>query len=241
MLMSWTHGQKKNYNNFSQIACLFAKPGLLDEQSLLKYVYLSSGSHQKPAGMQIPLFPLNLLPLPDELVPLHIFEPRYRQLLVDVETNDINFGIYCNHELNVLKLGGVMKLESIIKKYPTGESDIVVRCLDTFSLDKMYRTYKSKPYPGGDVNMWNSDLHEMGDVALYDLFLEFQTKRNITNHLTVFNLFQMAAELNLDLFDRYKFLSFSYEKKVQFIQSQLKFNLHLLTQEEKSKDLFHLN
>jgi Lon protease-like protein len=191
--------------------------------------------------MQIPLFPLGLLPLPDELVSLHIFEPRYRQLLADAETHDINFGIYCNHELNKLKLGGVMKLESVVKKYPTGESDIVVRCVDTFSLQKMYRSYKTKPYPGGDLELWNADLNEMGDASAYDLFLEFQTKRNITNHSAVFNLFQIAAELNLDLFDRYKFLTFTYEKKLQFIQSQLKFHLHLLNQEEKSKDLFHLN
>ena len=92
-----------------------------------------------------------------------------------------------------------------------------------------------------DEKSRNILFDEMGDASLYDLFLEFQTKRNITNHSTVFNLFQMAVELNLDLFDRYKFLSFKYEKKIQFLHSQLKFHLHLLGQEEKSKDLFHLN
>lgn len=190
---------------------------------------------------QIPLFPLGLLPLPDELVPLHIFEPRYRQLLQDAETHDIIFGIYCNHELNTLKLGSTMKLESIIKKYPGGEADIVVRCTDIFSLDKMFRTYKTRSYPGGDIQPWNVDLNEMGDVALYQLFLEYQTKRNITSHFTVFNLYQMAGELNLDLYDRYRFLTASYQKRVQFLGAHLKFHLHLLHQEEKSKDLFHLN
>ena len=34
---------------------------------------------------KIPIFPLSILPLPKEIVPLHIFEPRYRQLLQDLE------------------------------------------------------------------------------------------------------------------------------------------------------------
>jgi uncharacterized protein len=191
--------------------------------------------------MLIPLFPLALLPLPDELVPLHIFEPRYRQLLHDAETHDINFGIYCNHQLNEQKLGCVMRLESVIKKYPSGESDIVVRCKDIFSLDRMYRTYKTKEYPGGDVQCWNVDVTEMGNAGLYEQFIEYQSKRNITNHFTVFNLYQMANELNLDLYDRYRFLISPYERKVQFLSTRLKFQLHVLQQEEKSKDVYHLN
>jgi Lon protease-like protein len=42
----------------------------------------------------IPMFPLAILPLPGELVPLHIFEPRYKQLLQDAENSDISFGIF---------------------------------------------------------------------------------------------------------------------------------------------------
>lgn len=193
------------------------------------------------ANTQIPLFPLGLLPMPDELVPLHIFEPRYRQLLNDAETQDISFGIYCNHELNKLRLGSLMKLESVLKKYPSGEADIVVRCVNVFTLQKMFRTYKTRLYPGGDVEMWNLDGTEMVDSELYHLFLEYQTRRNISNHYTVFNIYQMATELNLDLYDRYRFLTSSHEKRVSFLNAQLRFQLHILTQEEKSRDLYHLN
>jgi hypothetical protein len=189
----------------------------------------------------IPVFPLALLPLPGELVPLHIFEPRYKQLLQDAETVDMPFGIYCSHELNKEKIGSLMKLESTIKRYPTGEADIVVRCLDVFTLDKMFRNYKLKMYPGGEVQMWGVDTNEMPGAQLYEDFLEYQRKRNITNHFNLFNLYQIAGEMNFDLFDRYKFLTSSYEKKLQFLSAQLKFQLHVLSQEEKSKDLFHLN
>ena len=189
----------------------------------------------------IPVFPLSILPLPGELVPLHIFEPRYRQLLQDAETSDIEFGIYCSHELNKLSLGSLMKLESIIKRYPSGESDIVVRCIDVFSMNRMLRSYKSKLYPGAEVQPWAIKTDEMPGVHLYETFIEYQRKRKINTHVNLFNIYQMAVELNLDLFDRYKFLNSSYERRLLFLATHLKFQLYLFNQEEKSKDLFHLN
>jgi hypothetical protein len=189
----------------------------------------------------IPMFPLTLLPLPGELVPLHIFEPRYRQLLADAESHDIGFGIYCNHDLNKGKLGALMKLESVIKRYPTGESDIVVRCIDVFSMEKLYRTYKTKLYPGGDVHHWSLDSAKIPGVELYELFLIYQSRRNIKKHYASFSIYQVAQELNLDLYERYKFLITSPDKRETFLITQLKFQLHVLLQEEKSKDVFHLN
>jgi uncharacterized protein len=191
--------------------------------------------------MTIPMFPLTLLPIPGELVPLHIYEPRYKQLVSDTETLDIQFGIYCTHEYNKKQIGSLMKLESVIKRYPGGESDIIVRCLDVFTMDKLYRNYKSKMYPGGDVDLWNVDMNRMPGVELYEMFLIFQTKRNISKHFTSFTIFQIANELNFDLYDRYKFLNSPEDKKDLFLLTQLKFQIHVLRQEEKSKDVYHLN
>lgn len=189
----------------------------------------------------IPLFPLPLLPLPGELVPLHIFEPRYRQLLVDVETTDISFGIFLNHNCNAGQLGGLMKLESVIKRHPSGESDIVVRCMDTFTMRKFFRNYKTKLYPGGEVMPWNIDARTMPGVELYELFLNYQEKRKINRHFTPFTLYQIATELNLDVTDRYKLLTSTVLKKDAFLISHLKYQIHILQQEESSKDVFHLN
>jgi uncharacterized protein len=189
----------------------------------------------------IPLFPLSLLPFPGELVPLHIFEPRYRQLLEDAEKLDVRFGIYCAHELNKEKLGSVMKLESIVKRYPSGESDIVVRCIDNFALDQMFRNFKDKLYPGGQVLVWETDENQMPSAELYEMFIEYQKGRNIKNHMVTFTLFQIAIELNLDLFDRYKFLTCDFGKRLSFLLNQLKFQLHVIREEQRSKDLYHLN
>ncbi|SHH56286.1 hypothetical protein SAMN04488109_4376 [Chryseolinea serpens] len=189
----------------------------------------------------IPVFPLSILPLPGELVPLHIFEPRYRQLLHDAEVNDVSFGIYFSHETNEQKIGSLMKLESIIKRYPGGETDIIVRCEDIFSLDMLLRTYKTKLYPGGHVRFWNVEVNAFPDHELYDLFLHYLKLRNITQHFNVFNLFQVANELNLDLGDRYKFLTTPEDRREAFLLNRMKFQVHILEQEERSKDNFHLN
>jgi hypothetical protein len=190
--------------------------------------------------INIPMFPLTLLPLPGELVPLHIFEPRYRQLLSDCETGDISFGIFCNHDLNKNKMGSLMKLESVIKRYPTGESDIIVRCIDVFSMNKLYRAFSGRMYPGGDVNLKKVNASEIPSIELYELFLIYQSRRNL-KHYTTFSTFQIAQELNLDLFERYRFLTTSSEKQQAFLINRLKFQMHVLLQEEKSKDVFHLN
>jgi hypothetical protein len=191
--------------------------------------------------LHIPMFPLSILPLPGELVPLHIFEPRYRQLLQDAEINDIQFGVYFSHDINEQRIGSLMKLESIIKRYPGGETDIIVKCEDIFSMDLLLRTYKSKMYPGGNVRLWKIMMDAFPDPALYDLFIQYLKLRNIAHNLTLFNQFQMATELNMDALDRYKFLTLADEKRGPFLASRIGFQIHLLEYEEKSKDIFHLN
>jgi len=189
----------------------------------------------------IPMFPLSILPLPGELVPLHIFEPRYRQLLQEAEASDISFGIFFNHVINSEKIGSLVKLESVIKRYPSGESDIIVKCNDIFTMDTLYRTFKSKLYPGGDVNFWNVDLHELASLKLEELFLEYLAKRNITRQQAIFSTYAMAQELNLELNDRYTFLLGDEQKREAFLLQRIKYQMHILQHEEKSKDVFHLN
>ncbi len=189
----------------------------------------------------IPLFPLRILPLPGELVPLHIFEPRYKQLLEDVERRDIRFGIYFDHPLNDKKLGSIMRLESVIKRYPKGELDIIVKCEDIFVLKEQYKEHPGKLYPGGDVVYWNVVLDEYPDAQLHDQFKEFQVKRGISQHSRAFSIYQIANELNFDFPDRYKFMTQSSEQQHKFLKNKVTYQLQLLNHEEKSKDIFHLN
>ena len=191
--------------------------------------------------LTIPMFPLSILPLPGEMVPLHIFEPRYRQLLQDAEADDLSFGIFFNSTINHEKIGSLMKLESVIKRYPGGESDIIVKCHDIFTMDKMYRNFKSKMYQGGDVSLWEVDTHEVGEIRLAEIFLEYLTKRKITRQQSSYSVFAIAEELTLDLNDRYIFLLSDHTARIQFLMQRIKYQMEILIREEKSKDVFHLN
>lgn len=194
-----------------------------------------------PQSVLMPMFPLALLPLPGELVPLHIFEPRYREMLKEAEALDISFGIYFSHEINKEKLGSLMKLESILKKYPGGESDIVVKCVDIFSLDTLYRTFRNRPYPGGDIFQWNIEMEALPGYELSELFYQYRTLRNSNQRLTHYTLFQIANEASLDFSDRYKFLNSTADKRQQILINRLKYLIHALKLELKSRDIFHLN
>jgi hypothetical protein len=189
----------------------------------------------------IPLFPLRILPLPGELVPLHIFETRYKQLFAEVEANDIRFGIYFDHPLNNERIGSIMRLESVIKRYPKGELDVVVKCEDIFYLTEQYKTYPNRLYPGGEIRYWHVVTDTYPNETLFELFAEFQEKRGISQQSAVFTIFQIANELNLDFPDRYKFMTMPEERQQVFLKQKVTYQTQLIDHEEKSRDVFHLN
>lgn len=186
------------------------------------------------------MFPLAIFPLPGELVPLHIFEPRYKQLLQEAEERDIGFGIYFKHPLNENKFGSWVKLESVIKRYPGGESDIIVKCLDLFTMSRLYSTFRDKLYPGGDVYMMNVHFEPLTQIALLEKYNAFAQFMNIKS-TTLLNGWQVANDLNLDFESRLRFISLDETKRLTYLTSQLSYQLELLQHVEKSKDVFHLN
>ncbi len=187
------------------------------------------------------MFPLAIFPLPGELVPLHIFEPRYRQLLRDAESRDISFGIYLNHVANTSKLGSLVKLESVIKRYPTGESDIIVKCHDIFTMGMLYRTFGDKLYPGGDVTMWNVDTESVVDDPLANEFKEFLQLLNINKPSDNVTLWTIANELSMSIEDKMKFVALPEDKRVNFLSTRVRYQSTLLHQAQKARDVFHLN
>jgi Lon protease-like protein len=190
---------------------------------------------------RVPLFPLNILPLPGELTPLHIFEPRYRQLLFDAESKDISFGIFYNHPSNEKKYGALVKLESVIKRYQSGESDIIVKCLDIFNLQSMTKTFRDKMYPGGEVSVWNVDLLKPVEPALLMEFVEYMALLKMYHHPSSCSVYHIANELNLEVREKLRFLDTPADKQEKFLMSSLYYQKRIFTAVENSKDVFHLN
>jgi hypothetical protein len=191
--------------------------------------------------IKIPMFPLTIFPLPGELVPLHIFEPRYRQLLQDAETRDLSFGIYFNHVQNEEKLGSVVKLESVIKRYPGGEADVIVKCTDLLKLHTLFRTFKDKMYPGAEVSLLNVDTTSPVNDKVESEFLEYLLLLKINQGVRQISVYTIALELNLSFEDRLKFVRLELVKQESFLQSRMRYLGALLKEAEKARNVFHLN
>jgi ATP-dependent Lon protease len=82
----------------------------------------------------LPLFPLDLALIPGALLPLHVFEPRYRALVRRSLEGDRAFGVVWNHEGNLARVGCVARIVRVLQVYPDGRSDILARGEGRFSL-----------------------------------------------------------------------------------------------------------
>ena len=101
-----------------------------------------------------PLFPLKLVLFPGEPLPLHIFEPRYRQLLADCLAGDKRFGITADPDPGAGTLGcsAIIQASQLL---PDGRSAIVVVGERRFALRA--RLDEGKPYLVGAVEGFNDE------------------------------------------------------------------------------------
>ena len=74
---------------------------------------------------RIPLFPLNVVLLPGADLPLHIFEPRYRQMIRDCLSSKSEFGILFALESGLAGTGCTAEILEVVKTYDDGRMDIL--------------------------------------------------------------------------------------------------------------------
>ena len=92
---------------------------------------------------RIPLFPLNIVLFPGELLPLHIFEPRYREMTARCLEEKTPFGMIYAPSGGIAQIGCTATIQRILKSYPDGRSDILTIGTDVF---RMVRLLDEKPY-----------------------------------------------------------------------------------------------
>jgi len=77
--------------------------------------------------MKLKLFPLNLVALPYKIIPLHIFEERYKKMINYCLDGKKDFGIIYQNKESQSKIGCSVSIEKIINKYSDGRMDLIVR------------------------------------------------------------------------------------------------------------------
>jgi len=73
----------------------------------------------------LPLFPLDLVLLPGVPLPLHIFEPRYQEMVSECLDRSQHFGVVRGKDQELAEIGCTAEIITVTKKYPDGRMDIV--------------------------------------------------------------------------------------------------------------------
>lgn len=126
----------------------------------------------------LPLFPLELVAFPGEKLNLHIFEPRYKQLINECREQGSTFGIPAYIDGKVMDIGTEMKLLSVHKTYDNGEMDIKTEGLGIFKINEFFRQVPDKLYAGGITEP-----------------LEYQTQGDIVASRAILKLMEQLFEL----------------------------------------------
>jgi Lon protease-like protein len=87
----------------------------------------------------LPLFPLNLVLLPGTPLPLHIFEPRYKEMIGECLASQTPFGVVRAAEEGFAKVGCTAEIVSVTKQYPDGRMDLVAEGRKRFEVLELNR------------------------------------------------------------------------------------------------------
>ena len=125
--------------------------------------------------IKIPLFPLNIVVLPYEKVPLHIFEPRYKKMISESIENETPFGIVLNNNGSVDSIGCSLNVTKVLKHYNNGEYDLIAtgeRCFQI--IDKV----KKDDLWIGNIEYMENPINEDKKIltAVQNKYLELLVK-----------------------------------------------------------------
>ena len=149
----------------------------------------------------IPLFPLNIVALPKEKIPLHIFEPRYKRMINNSINSGEPFGIIHQDQDGFKSIGCSVKIVNVIKEYSSGEFDIIVEGQQCFQIETKVQE---------DDNLWIGtvsflkDQHQINEDLLdkiRDQYLHIIMKLGINEdmerHINKKNSFDFIEFVNL--------------------------------------------
>jgi Lon protease-like protein len=121
---------------------------------------------------EFPLFPLGLVALPGEAVPLHIFEERYKLMIQHCLDEEVEFGIVWMSDQGLREIGCACAVAEVTERMENGRMNIVV--LGTRPLRVLERV-DHLPYPAGTIEFLDDRDEEADDEArsqAHDVYAE---------------------------------------------------------------------
>ena len=196
----------------------------------------------------LPLFPLQMVVYPGEFLNLHIFEPRYKQLIRECNQNLVSFGIPAFLDKKVMPIGTEIELLSIEKTYPDGKMDVKTKGIGVFKTQEYYSKAPNKLYPGADINRLQLDdaydlsLNEDILTAVKEVFDLLKINKKVPRSANTFRMYDIAHYIGLNLDQEYKLLTIPTELgRQQYIYNYLKNLIPLVKSMENSRRRAQMN
>lgn len=196
----------------------------------------------------LPLFPLKMVVFPGEKVNLHIFEPRYKQLIRECEENGVTFGIPAFIDNKVMEFGTELELLSIEKRYANGELDIKTKGIGVFKISEYYNEAPQKLYAGADIVRLKED--ESRDLesnalileSLVELFKILGVEKKLPAAANEFTTRDIAHHVGFSIEQEYDFLCiFSEKERQEYVFNHLKKLIPIVKEMERLRLKAQLN
>ncbi len=196
----------------------------------------------------IPIFPLGIVVYPGEDLNLHIFEPRYKQLINECHRQKKQFGIPAIIENHLQDYGTLMQIIEITTVHDNGEMDIKTRGAKVFRILEIIKEIPEKLYSGAIVNYPTN--HETGSAEVMHVLLNsIRELHRLLNVAKDFNkvdekikAYDVAHHVGLSLQEEYELLNLMNERQRQeYLKRHLVKVIPMLTQMEGLKEKIKLN
>lgn len=169
----------------------------------------------------IPIFPLSIVVYPHEDLNLHIFEPKYKQLIRECFEQKKLFGMPVVINNKMEELGTLLEIIEITKTYKTGEMDIKTKGKKVFKILEVIESIPEKLYSGAIVNYPHN--HEYGKrllinkviAATKQLHKILNVKKPFHKNEEEIWSYDLAHSVGLTLEEEYELLSLMNELQRQ--------------------------
>ncbi|MFT3703581.1 MAG: LON peptidase substrate-binding domain-containing protein [Agriterribacter sp.] len=196
----------------------------------------------------VPIFPLQIVVFPGEELNLHIFEPRYKQLITECVAETKPFGIPSVINAKVEEWGTVVKVEEIVKTYDNGEMDIRTKGTAVFKILEIVKTIPEKLYSGAIVNYPPNNLHGRTDLmkkvlsGLKELHGILNISKQYKKPDSELTSYDVAHHCSLSIAEEYEILGLMQEvQRQEYLKRHLNRIIPILSQAEVLKEKIKLN
>lgn len=196
----------------------------------------------------IPLFPLNIVVYPGEYLNLHIFEPRYKQLISECFQAQKEFGITTVFKDSVTEMGTTVKILSIEKVHENGEMDIKTIGGKVFKILEHVRSLPDKLYEGAIVTypeniqdgIQSKLLHLVHELKQFHALLE--VKKDYQKDISSLNAYDIAHHAGLSLEQEYQLLELLHEaQRQEFLERHLRRTIPTIIELQNLKKRIEMN